>query len=127
MTPNESPKGRFVFLELAVIGLVAQLVVLGFFLADYGLDLGEMGDQLVASPMATLALVDLGMSALVFLVWMPREAARAGLPWWPYALATLGGLCFALPLFLYARSRAAVSAPSSSTTSPSSLTSAASS
>ena len=76
-----------------------QLAVAVAFLAGDELDFGAM--------MAALAFVDLTASAIVFLVWMPREARRAGMErWWPFAVATLGGLCFAFPLFLYARERA---------------------
>jgi hypothetical protein len=32
-------------------------------------------------------------------------------PWWPYAVAVVGGLCFALPLFLAARERAREGSP----------------
>jgi hypothetical protein len=110
MTSNDSAASNrraTLFLELAILGLLGQLIVLGVFLAEYGLDFGAMGDQLVASPMATLGLLDLAFSALAFLVWMPREAKRVGIEtWWPYAAATLGGLCFAFPLFLSARERA---------------------
>jgi len=95
------------YLALALLGLAVQLAIVVVFLAENGLDLGELGDQAVATTIAVLALADLLMSALVYLVWMPREARRAGVdPWWPYAVALAGGLCFALPLFLWARERA---------------------
>jgi hypothetical protein len=94
------------FLVLAILGLLGQLALFGVFLADEGLDPGEFGDQIFASTIAALAFADLMASAVVFLVWMPREAARAGIRrWWPYALATLGGLCFAFPLFLHSREK----------------------
>jgi drug/metabolite transporter (DMT)-like permease len=102
------------FLALALAGLAGQLALAGVFLADKGLDLGEFGDQIFSSTVAALTFADLMMCAVVFLVWLPREAARAGIRrWWPFALATLGGLCFAFPLFLYARerSRAGSAAP----------------
>jgi len=89
------------FLALAIAGLIGQLVILGVFIADNGLDLGEFADQIFSSTVAALSFADLTMSAVVFYAWLPREAARVGIRrWWPFALAGLGGLCFAFPLFL---------------------------
>jgi hypothetical protein len=99
------------FLVLAIAGLLGQLALVGVFLADKGFDLGEFGDQIFSSTIAALTFADLMASAVVFLVWLPREAARVGIRrWWPFALASLGGLCFALPLFLYSRERKWVAA-----------------
>jgi hypothetical protein len=95
-----------VFLALAVIGLVGQLALVGVFIADNGFDLGEFTDQIFSSTIAALTFADLMLSFVVFLEWLPREAARTGMQrWWPFALASLGGLCFAFPLFLYVRER----------------------
>jgi hypothetical protein len=95
-----------VFLDLAIVGLLGQLALVGVFLAHEGLALGEFGDQIFSSTVAALTFADLVTCAVVFLAWLPREAARVGIRrWWPFALATLGGLCFALPLFLYFRER----------------------
>jgi hypothetical protein len=95
-----------VFLALAIAGLLGQLALVGVFLADHGLDPGEFMDQIFSSTIAALTFADLMMCAVVFFAWFPREAARVGIRrWWPFALASLGGLCFALPLFLYFRER----------------------
>jgi hypothetical protein len=94
------------FLGLAIAGLLGQLALVGAFLVDKGLDVGEFTDQIFSSTIAALTFADLMMCAVVFLAWLPREAARVGIRrWWPFALATLGGLCFAWPLFLYFRER----------------------
>lgn len=99
------------YLVLAVLGLASQLAITAVFLGESGLDLGELGEQVVETTMAVLVLADLTLSALVFLLWMPGEARRAGIDRpWPYAVAVAGGLCFALPLFLWARERARVPA-----------------
>jgi hypothetical protein len=95
------------FLALATVGLAVQLAVVAVFLSQEGFDLGAAGSQMVETTMAVLALTDLGLTALAFLLWLPGEARRAGIArWWPYAVATAGGVCFALPLFLSARERA---------------------
>ncbi len=95
------------YLALAGLGLATQTAIVVVFLAESGLDVGEFGDQMVETTIAVLALADLAMTALVYLLWLPGEARRAGIErWWPYAVALAGGLCFALPLFLWARERA---------------------
>jgi len=100
------------FLALALLGLALQLAVVGVFLSQEGLDVGEIGSQMVETTMAVLAITDLGLTAIAFLVWLPGEARRAGIErWWPYAVAVLGGVCFALPLFLAAREREREGAP----------------
>src|SRR5688572_6478681 len=94
------------FLALAIVGLLGQLALFGVFLADNGLDPGEFGDQTFSSTVAALTFADLMTCAVVFFAWLPREAARVGIRrWWLFVLASLGGLCFALPLFLYFRER----------------------
>ena len=94
------------YLALALLGLAVQIAILAVFLAESGFDLGELGDQAVGTTIAVLALADLVLTALVYLLWLPGEARRAGIErWWPYAVAAAGGLCFALPLFLAARER----------------------
>jgi hypothetical protein len=95
------------FLALAVLGLAVQGAVFGIFLAEEGLDLSELAAQATDNPMAVLALTDIILTGLAFLVWLPGEARKAGIERpWRYALATMGGVCFALPLFLSARERA---------------------
>jgi len=95
------------YIALALLGLAIQIAIFVVFLSESGLDLGEFGDQAVATTIAVMALADLALTALVYLLWLPGEARRAGIdPWWPYAVAVAGGLCFALPLFLWARERA---------------------
>jgi hypothetical protein len=101
-----SSRRALAFLALAIVGLLGQLALFGVFLADEGLNLGEFGGQIFSSTVAALTFADLITCAVVFLAWLPREAARVGIRrWWVFALAALGGLCFALPLFLYTRER----------------------
>lgn len=89
---------------LAVIGLIVPIVVTVIFLSEHGLDFGEMADQVFASEFSTLLILDLGISAAAFWIWLFREAPRLDLNPWPFVAATLFiGLCFALPLFLYLR------------------------
>jgi len=94
------------FLAMALLGLAVQVAVFVAFLGESGLDFGELGEQAVQTTIAVLALTDLLLTGTVVLLWMPGEAARVGIQkWWPFALAAAGGVCFALPLFLWARER----------------------
>jgi hypothetical protein len=94
------------YFTLAALGLLSQLGIAVVFVADSGLDLGAFADQATGSTIAVLALADLMLSGLIFLIWSRAEARRVGIdPWWPFLLATAGGLCFALPLFLGYRER----------------------
>ena len=94
------------YFTLAAISLIAQVAVLVVFLAEVGLDLGEFADQAVESTIAVLSLTDLAFCAVIFLIWSAREARRVGIePWWPFAVALAGGVCFAFALFLGYRER----------------------
>ena len=94
------------FLAMALLGLAVQVAVFVAFLGESGLDFGELGEQAVQTTIAVLALTDLLLTGTVVLLWMPGEAARVGIQkWWPFALAAAGGVCFAPPLFLWARER----------------------
>jgi hypothetical protein len=90
---------------LAIIGFVLPYYFFISFLVENGLDLGLLFDQLFANDIATFFAVDLIITAIVFLVFMAREAGRYQMRnWWLYIVATLGvGPSFAFPLFLYFR------------------------
>ena len=96
---------RRLYLAVAVIGAIAPVVLGVVFVSKYGLDVGEMGRQLFATTIGTLAFLDLAVSSLAFWVWLAAEGPRVGIRRWPFVVANLlVGLCFALPLFLYVRS-----------------------
>jgi hypothetical protein len=98
--------GRQRWLVLAILGAVVPLGLFGVFLAQDGFDLGEMVDQLSA-PVALAVLADLTISSVVFWLWMwPRARTETGRSPWLFLVGNLlVGLSFALPLFLYFRSR----------------------
>jgi uncharacterized protein DUF2834 len=95
------------YLVLAVIGAIVPTVIFGIFLADHGLDFGELNEQLFENPAAAAITADVSLSSIVFWIWMSTEAPRVGIrTWWPFVIGNLFiGLCFALPLFLYFRER----------------------
>ena len=96
------------WLGLSTLGL-APLILIGVFLAQEGVDLGEVSDQLFEQPLALAIVADVMISSIVFWAWMwPRarpEAKKS--PWLFVAANMLIGLSFALPLFFYFRARGA--------------------
>ena len=96
---------RFVYLVLAVIGLVVPYYFLISFIANHGFDPGGFFSQLFGTPVSTFFAVDLIISCIVFLLFLHAEGERLHIKSrWIYvvALCTVG-LSFALPLFLWAR------------------------
>lgn len=95
---------RTLYAVLAVIGAAVPLVLVAIFIADHGLDGGEMIDQIFSGPAAAAIAADVSISSIVFWFWMWPEARRIGTsPWGFLAANLLVGLSFALPLFLYVR------------------------
>lgn len=94
-----------VYLVLTVLGLLSPLVLGAVFVADHGLDFGELIDQTFSNTMSTLLLCDLQIASLAFWAWLSQEAPRIGIRrWWPFVVVNLLiGLSFALPLFMYLR------------------------
>ena len=81
---------RKLYLILAVIGLMLPYYFFVSFLVENGLDLGLLIDQLFANDISTFFAVDLIITAVVFLIFMFREAARYRMRnWWLYVVATL--------------------------------------
>ena len=96
---------RNLYAGLAVLGAAVPLVLTGVFIANEGLDLGALGDQL-SGPAALAFVADVSISSLVFWFWMWPEARAIGAGPWPFVLVNLFiGLSCALPLFLYVREK----------------------
>jgi hypothetical protein len=95
-----------VYLLLALIGLILPYYFFISFLIQYGLDVQLMLSHIFANNMATFFVVDLLITALVFLIFSYQEAQRYRIRrWWVYLIATLlVGPSFSFPLFLYIRS-----------------------
>ena len=93
------------YLILAVAGFVVSYYFLISFLAANGLNLSLLVEQLFGMPISTFFAVDLIITAVVFWVFLYREASRLQMKRpWAYVMATLlVGPSFALPLFLYFR------------------------
>ncbi len=96
---------RFVYLILAVVGLVLPYSFFLSFLAANGLNFGLFFKELLATKISTFFAADLLLSCVVFLRYVRPEATRYHVRhWWLYLVATLTvGLSFAFPLFLYVR------------------------
>jgi hypothetical protein len=93
------------YLSLATVGSVLPYYFFVSFLAANGLNLQLLFGQLFANNISSFFAVDLIVTAIVFWIFLYREARRWQMGnWWVYILATLlVGPSFALPLFLYFR------------------------
>jgi hypothetical protein len=93
------------YLLSAIVGFVLPYYFFVSFLTANGLNLQLLFSQLFASNISSFFAVDLIITAIVFWVFLCREAQRWQMGnWWVYILATLlVGPSFAMPLFLYFR------------------------
>jgi Terpene cyclase DEP1 len=82
--------------------------LLGAFISEHGFDPHQFVAQCFATPVSTMAMVDLLLSAAVFLGAAWHESRRLQLPrfWLHVVLCFTVGLCFSLPVFLLRRQRA---------------------
>lgn len=94
-----------VYLLLALAGFVIPYYFFITFLTAHGLNVPLMIEQLFGTPISTFFAVDLLITAIVFWIFLYREAHRLQMKHrWVYLVATLlVGPSFALPLFLYFR------------------------
>lgn len=97
---------------IAGFGLIVQYGLIGAYALRPGASLGGFAVDLVASPAAAMATFDLVLASLVFWAWMFRDGRDRQLTgvWVFVPVTLLGGLCTALPLYLYWRERRAVRA-----------------
>ena len=93
------------YLLLAIVGFALPYYFFVSFLTAHGLNPQLLFSQLFANNIPSFFAVDLIITAVVFWVFLCREARRWQMGnWWVYILATLLiGPSFALPLFLYFR------------------------
>jgi hypothetical protein len=98
---------QWLFLVGAVVGTVLPLSYLARFLAAHGLDVPLLVRQLFENDVSAFFGVDVLVSGLVLLLFIPTEGRRLGMKrLWVYALCTLlVGVSSGLPLFLFFRER----------------------
>jgi hypothetical protein len=96
-----------VYAAFAAVALVGTQWALVDFLRSADNDMGAMWDQLTANPVVGFVGIDLGLVALVAVVFMAVEGRRSRIRWWGVyvALAFLVAVSVAFPLFLIARTR----------------------
>jgi len=101
-------RAKHLYAALAAAGLIVPYTFFVRFLAAHGPDGRELLRELFGTPISAFFAADLLISAVVFLVFLAREAARRAVPRrWIYGLALLTvGLSLAFPLFLWARESA---------------------
>ena len=96
-----------VYAAFAAVALVGTQCALIDFLRSDDNDTGAMVDGLTANPVVGFVSIDLGVVALVAVLFMVVEGRRLRVPWlWVYiALVFLVAVSVAFPLFLIARTR----------------------
>lgn len=98
-----------VYLALAVVGALVPWFYFARFFAAHGLG-GNFVGSLFANDASGGFTIDLLISSLAFWTYLFREASVRGIqrPWVYLVVNLLIGLSCALPLFLWARERAAI-------------------
>jgi hypothetical protein len=96
-----------VYAAFAAVALVGTQWALLDFLRSDDNDMGAMTDRLTANAVVGFVGIDLGVVALVAVVFMIVEGRRLRIPWWwvYVALVFLVAVSVAFPLFLIARTR----------------------
>jgi hypothetical protein len=100
-------RARF-YLAMAVVGFLVPLTLVGYWIADNGLDVIDLLNAMVDNTIALAVFLDVSISSLVFWFWASGEAKEHGIRRWQWVIPAniFIGLCFALPLFLYWREKA---------------------
>lgn len=98
---------RSIYLVLAILGFALPYSQLVPFFINNGLDLSLFWTQLFTNQISSVFALDLFVSSLVFWIFVFKEGARLNLKFlWLYVVLNLAvGLSFALPFFLWMRSR----------------------
>ena|SRR6185503_14458083 len=93
------------YLVLCVLGFVVPYYFFLRFVAEHGLRLSVLVNQLFANPITAFFAADVVVSSLVLWVFMYQEVRKRSIKlWWVCIIANLAvGVSLALPLFLLLR------------------------
>lgn len=96
-----------IYLILAILGFILPYSQLIPFLIDNGLDVSLFWSQLFINQISSVFAFDLFVSSVVFWIFVFKEGIRLNLKFLGIYVVfnLLIGLSFALPLFLWVRSR----------------------
>ena len=97
-------------LLLTIIGFVVPNVMLAVFFAEHPGDVGLYFENLFETLPAAQLVADLVIAFVAFTAWASWDGPRSGVRrWWVVVPASLlVGVCFAIPLYLFMRERAAL-------------------
>ena len=116
---SSRPRLERFLLIATVVGFVVPNAMLIAYFATEGFQIGDYFAAWVDTLPAAQLTVDLAICSAVFLTWAFVDGARLGIRAWVAVPATfLVGLCFAIPLYLLLRERAAASASAPHATTP---------
>ena len=98
---------QIIYFLLAILGFVLPYSQLIPFLTNYGFDILLFWSELFINRISTDFAFDLLVASVVFWLFVLREGRRLQMRFlWLYIVSNLViGLSFALPVFLYVRSR----------------------
>ena len=93
------------YLVLAILGILIPYAFFLPFIAENGLDISLLFEQVFATPISAFFAVDVFLSVFVLIFFILTEGKRQEMQnLWIYILCTLlVGVSFALPLFLFIR------------------------
>lgn len=96
-----------IYVSLAVLGLVVPYALVILFLDRDGPNVRLFAGDLFGNYAGSLAMADLLLSSIAFWFWLFSAGQRNRVRFrWIYVVLNLTvGLCFALPMVLYVRSR----------------------
>jgi len=95
---------RRVYLLLFLAGVVIPYLEFGPWVAEHGLNLRLMIEQLFANRIGAFFGADVALSAVAVFVFAGVERRRIGGLWWlPVVAVLLAGVSAGLPLLLYLR------------------------
>ncbi|MDO5290653.1 MAG: DUF2834 domain-containing protein [Pseudomonadota bacterium] len=95
-----------IYITLCILGTALPLSQFAPWLADYGVNMPLLMQQIAADRLSAFAWLDVLVSAGVLMVFVLTESHRLRMRHGPWALLGLGvGVSLALPLFLLLRER----------------------
>ena len=100
-------KLKTIYLLLCVIGIAVPYWQFIPWVAQHGLNLRLLVQELFANRISTFFGLDVILSSIVLVVFMRAESSRLKIPrrWLPVLAVLTVGVSLALPLFLYMRER----------------------
>jgi amino acid transporter len=100
----QSKTRKTLYLVLTIIGTLAPMIMVSFFLLEQGLTPLQLMDQIFSSLLSVALFVNIIVGCVTLSVLMKTEGHEFGVKTWPPMVAmSLVGISSALPLYFYLR------------------------